>query len=1233
MWQRTQGWATSPIRPIDVPPAPLVPWTEVSSPQGRELRLSIPWGTPVEGGIELARSLSVEVILKGTGSAPLDASILRRIANPAGGSRFGIPSTRSAPRGLSSKAELVPDGSQILILTVSSPTPGDLSQDGWVRLTGAQIRSVLGSLNGIDISRVAVASGARGPIARGVARERAPIGPEPIPVRRVDRRGNGSLDDDDAIEFFVHGTSHWQDDSLLFPGAFSLSVHPWDVRRRYLVRLDAPSPSPDLPMGEAPSSPTRVDSTFRPVWAGMHKELRVQEIGLNSFDHESGTSWMWHWVENSKLSASQLDHPASRDLPGLRGTSGITTVRLAMDSPDGSDTLKANGTPSVFLGSRESEAAWQTDNLRGTGNSWSWRTNSDAVGFESYTVHYPFQPSRNLPLPFPAPGLGSFSLAVSSGTASDSFVVTEDGIARRIVVLKNGRLEDSARIRNTWYHPMAKSAVTSLSKWTPPTGKRVLAPSRWGESMKIDMIVVAPDSFLDLATTYADFRSDARRIRPLETMVVRSSDLWSQFGGGSQDPLAMREILRWGRERWGTTHALILGGGHFDPRGITGSHPAPLPIWEDQQVATDAILTFLDPGEMAQPGNKSQDIALGRVPARSREEVSAWFEKVRRWEDPDLALTGPWRNTFLSTADDMTVRANGGSNDPIYGVNGYSGHTNSAERLVDAALGVRPWLNLRKVYEVEYPLNSVLEKPDAQRALLDQLNRGVAVMMYMGHGGYDILADERLLDTRSAVLGLSNTQTPFLLYAGSCTVGRHDLSPLRGLSETLVITRDKGAVASIAGTRPSFPDDNERLASNFWKLVFCTAPGGQPRTLGEAFQDAQNSFNSSASDRQSLYPNSSIYNLLGDPGMVPFPAGSPLTLETPIDTLAALDTRLLQGKGDDQLRINLVSRPTPQTATFPYGGKTYVQNYKSPGRSILSLGARSTNGRYQAHMLTPARIPFGDTVLLHLYGWNPHTLRDSAVVDSQVVLAGVGDHPPEDNQGPAIRILPCDSSWTGGVPYGKSAEIPLPFCLNVFLNDSSGISASDSPDDGVILSFPGLLEPWHPTDLQEGRNFSEAIARFSLDTKTFEPGKSYQFKVFARDLMGNASSASLELHTRQEGDIGLYEVFNRPNPVKGKQTTFYFKLLADADSNGTVPQTIQASVRIHTLSGKLVRILQTNLTDVGHPRPRAVWDLQDSFRNEVANGLYPYTVKLRVQDPNSHNWRQIEKRGVIAVSR
>lgn len=1247
-WERVPAWASGPIRPV--PSAPTTPavWTEERNGEARLLRIAIPWAEPTSGGMAISRRIEVVVEMSGTGRGALSTALRNLVANPVGGARFArraASGSMVAARGLS-RASAIPDGDQTLVYTVRNPAVGDPANDRVVSISGEQIRSLLGSLNGIDFDRVAVAVGPLGPI--DLYADSAVPGPSIplIPIHRVDIDTDGVFDADDRIEFYAQGPSYWTrdaDDSALGSNIRSLSIHPWDMARRYLIRLDASVKSPELQPGKAPSAPTSFKYTLRPVWAGKHKAVRVPELGQpGTPDYETGRMWYWHWVDSSRLDSSALRHAASDALPGLFGSTGTGVVRFGGVGgvkgdhlPSVDDALRTYAGPSTFGAASGVKIAWNLTELKNSGNRYIWSTASAGWDFESYTVHYQYVPTKANLVPFPTPMVGAFSLPVEGASPSDSVIAVENGVGVRILPL-DGALRDSATVPNTWYVPAKAVAASSsdLSRWRASSASRLLAPSQMQGSVSAEFLIVAPDSFVDLANEHAVFRSDSRRVRPLQTRVVRTEDIWMLWGHGSQDPLAIRDMLRYARDHWGTTHVLLLGGGHFDPRGVTGAVPGPIPFWEDYDVGTDAVLTFLDPEEMDvryySPASRTTDIALGRIPARSRAEASAVLAKVRLWDDPAIATSGPWRNLFLATADDLMVRKDGGSLDPI---NGSSGHTEASERIVDAIASARPWAQFRKVYEVEYPANAALEKPDAQRALLDQLNRGVAMMQYMGHGGSDILSDERLLDTRSALLGLSNVQHPFIFYAGSCTVGRHDMTSSRGFSEALVVAANKGAVAAISGTRPSYPDPNEKLSIAFWDNVLRHDRTGRPRTIGEAFQLANNSSPAGPQDGQTRYSNNAVYNLLGDPSMVPFPAGSPLSIDNGPDTLSALDTYDLLGSAESNVQVSLITSPTPKTAKYIHSAGTATQNYVSPGRTLVSFRTNATGGKYNAHLLTPARIPFGDTASIVVYGWNPSTLRDSAVLDTHVVLSGVGTNGSSDKEGPRIRILPCDSSWSAGQPFGKSVEIPVPFCMNIFFDDSSGISSSDGPDEGVVLSVPGTLDPWHPSSVEEGANFTQAWTRLSLDAETYAPGKTYPLHVFARDLMGNASSTTLEIHTRKAGEIDLYEVFNRPNPAKGGSTTFYFKLLSDADSNGIVPSTVQASIRIHTISGKLVRILRTDLSEVGNPRPRAIWDLKDSFRNEVANGLYPYTIILRVKNEEGGNWRQIEKRGIVAVSR
>jgi hypothetical protein len=205
--------------------------------------------------------------------------------------------------------------------------------------------------------------------------------------------------------------------------------------------------------------------------------------------------------------------------------------------------------------------------------------------------------------------------------------------------------------------------------------------------------------------------------------------------------------------------------------------------------------------------------------------------------------------------------------------------------------------------------------------------------------------------------------------------------------------------------------------------------------------------------------------------------------------------------------------------------------------------------------------------------------------------------------------------------------------MQVSLQDSSGISSATGPDEGTFVNLSGVWDAFRPT-LKNGATYRNASFQLNFDTTKFAAGTSYQLNVITHDQMGNFSQGSLVIQVQNSGNIGLYDVFNRPNPVKqGSSTTFYFKVSSDADTNGAVPSTLQAAIRIHTISGKLVKILHTDLTPDNSLRPEAVWDLRDGFGNTVANGLYPYTVLLRVPNASGGNWKQYEQHGIVAVSR
>jgi len=1104
---------------------------------------------------------------------------------------------------------------QMLAIQVGDTAPFTTREDGVVRLTGAQIYQVTGASPGsVSWSNVALYGGTADTVSISNPGASPAPGLRLLPLHRVDRNGDGVLDPTDEVWFWARGTSIWKADSTV-PGGWTFSIHPYGETRRYFLRLDAPQGSPELGAPRTPSSPRAFSTVWQPVWAGSPNQLLDDLYQEASTDPSTGTGWFWRNGDLAPtLGPNQLAYPSTTNLPGLALDSGLVTVYTA------ANCHLSNGDVGVLgfqvgasayspISNRAYTATFGVRGLSSTGNRYTL-TDDSGLFVSGYTVDYQRDVSRLDSAVFPTPSSGAVSVPVGdTGTCW----VLEHGSAVRTCSAKGGTLRDSATDPDTWYAVFGSNPISipaTLALESPPSQAHAIQdPTSAGS---YDMVVVAPDALLGLAEEYAAWRGNSAQIRPMKVGILRAQDVWDLWGSGAMDPAALRNALRWASSQWGISHALLLGGGHADPRHVEGSSdPVYLPEWEDNDVSTDDFFTWFDT-----TGAHITSLALGRVPARSLAEARAWLDKVELFEDPSKATLGTWRNTIVLAADDQWQ---------VF-VPDNLGHSQQTEQVSETMVGQHPWLVTQKLFEQTYPFdNTGLSKPTAKLALVNLLNQGTVAFNYIGHGAPNQLTDEDLLDLATIQNSVFNSSTPFLFFAGSCTVGRHDFTTSRGMSELFVTTPGKGTFSGVGGTRPTFSSENTVLGTAFWLRILDTT--GSPATIGEALERAK----LANANGSSSYIIQDLYNILGDPAIVLFPGTLKVSLDSVPDSLSALSNISLAGSAPGAGTVSLrLDHPLPAD-TFSDAGVEVV--FPTP-QQLLSLSTPVSAGKYSTSILLPAKIPFGDSAQFKAYAWDPATRRDGGAVAAPRIMAGVGKDIPTITTGPALSIRPCDSSWTAGVAFGKLAQIPLPFCLEVDMRDSFGISSDQGPDEGVVFTLVGVKDPWHP-DLHQGTDYHSAYAQLDLDSTLMQPGNTYTFQVSARDLMGNLSKATLQIQPQGHGQYALYEVFNSPNPVRdGGGTTFYFKLSSGTDTGNSdeVDTRIQSSIRIHTISGKLVRILQTDLSQK-QPRPQATWDLRDSFGRPVANGLYPYAVTLRIPDATGTTTQDLVKRGIVAVAR
>lgn len=1221
-WRRAPGHDPATGRAIAVPPREREAWSTSRLDGFRLVAIDLPLVVPAGAGVRLRQHVRLRLRWTGAARLPSGSPWAKVVDNPRGILVAGNVAARRAAAGSAAF------GGSLVDVKVGDADPFSSAEDGVVRLTGAQLYKASGALSGtVSFANVAVYAGLSDTApAQNGAQVRAPV-LSPIPIERIDRDGDGILGANDEIRFWGRGTNVWKrlEGSTL---GWHYAINPYAKARNYLVRLDADKGSPDLPSAAKGTANVFHPTVGQPAWIGRPDKLKEVVIGETAkSDPETGGYWYWRGTEEGtaiEIPDSGLAMPGKvSDTMWARVADVVNSWFLDSLTTDGQ--FGARGFSQGWSLVDSARRVWSGTYFSSAAKGFWVKASGTKFALAGVDLSYRRDLTKSDSAVFPSPAAGAVSIPVPDGKTC---WVLEDGVAVRKCAIESGRLLDSARTADTWYAYFPKDpggVPVSLAARTASTQAHVVK-DYLASGLAADVLVVAPTSLTEVAESYAKHREAAFQVRPFKTAIARTEDIYDLWSGGKMDPSAIRECIRWAHERWGVSHVLLLGSGHFDPRGVTGSLPQVLiPQWELGPMATDDFFSLLVPdGSDTDLVHLQPAVALGRIPARSSSDAENWLEKLERFEDPSKADFGPWRNTVVLAADDMMQ---------VTKVDDIPNHTNQTEAVDEAMTEARPWVRNEKLYLVNYPVNSVYQKPEAARDLQTLLNHGVVGFNYIGHGGPTLLADEDLLDNGAIDRTLTNKSRPFLFFAGSCTVGRNDMAQSRGLAELLVVTPDKGAFASLAGTRPTFPSGNSTLSLRFWQSLADTTGA---TTVGEAMLGAKATLSATSDDGLpgSVYFNRNAYNLLGDPSTVLMPGGLSLGLEPIQDTIAALSQVQVKGAAKSaqffQVRLDT---PSPLDTAFRPDDRYPYQIFRLSPVQMVSLQSPTRSDSISTSLQIPARVAFGDSATLRVYTWNAATRRDGGrILSPRLLLGTVGTDNPE-TRGPEITMRPCDSSWSGGIPFSQTARIPQNFCIEVDLEDSSGISSEQGPDEGVVFSLPGVKEPWHP-DLRQLSDYRHATAQLVTDSSLFLPGKTYTFDVLARDLMGNKSQSRLQIETLAKTDYSLYEVFNTPNPVRdGDNTVFYFKLAAAADTAGMVDSRIQAAIRIHSVSGKLIKVLRTELSQASLPRPRAVWDLRDTYGNPVGNGLYPYSVILRFPDRSGSRITEIVRKGIVAVSR
>jgi hypothetical protein len=508
--------------------------------------------------------------------------------------------------------------------------------------------------------------------------------------------------------------------------------------------------------------------------------------------------------------------------------------------------------------------------------------------------------------------------------------------------------------------------------------------------------------------------------------------------------------------------------------------------------------------------------------------------------------------------------------------------------------------------------------PDIFNAITDRVERGALVVNYVGHGGEVGLAEERIV-TVPQIQSWSNINKLNLFVSATCEFTKYDDPKRVSAGEYVSLNAVGGAIALMTTSRSVFFGVNTVTGLQFYEHVFTRDSNNEPLAFGEIMRLTKNGSGSSDNKRS--------FTLIGDPALkialprlkVVTDSVNGLNPVVEIDTIRALSKVTIKGHLEDfngNLLSNFNGIVTPSIFDKPKDLSTLGQNVDSPiidfelQKNIVYKGkATVTNGNFSFSFIVPKDINFSfGNGKISYYANGSQT--DASGSDDRFIIGGIDENGITDTQGPDISLYINDKNFVNG---GITDETPT---LLAELFDENGINTVGNGighDLTVILddntSEPIVLNDYY-TAVLDSYQSGEVNYRFPA----LEKGK-HKLTVKVWDVNNNSSEKSIDFIVQEKAEMALDHVLNYPNPFTTK-TQFYFE-------HNQVCSQLETQIQIFTVSGRLVRTLNQIVNTEGFRSQGIEWDGRDDFGDQLAKGVYVYT--LRVNSPDGTNAEKTEK--------
>ena len=713
----------------------------------------------------------------------------------------------------------------------------------------------------------------------------------------------------------------------------------------------------------------------------------------------------------------------------------------------------------------------------------------------------------------------------------------------------------------------------------------------------VNFVIIRPDMFEAEAEQLANIHRDHDG---LETICISPQQIYNEFSSGSQDISAIRDFMRmlynkgaFGGER---AYLMLFGDASFDYKHRVHENTNIVPTFESLEslretgsFVTDDYFGLLDDNEGASASG-NLDIGIGRFPISTNDEAFSAINKIKKYLSRDDEVMRDWRTTLCFVADDRDNNL----------------HLNQAEGLVAIADTLHKGIGINKIFLDAYNKVTVpggFRYPDVNKKINKQMSEGALIINYTGHGGLIGWSDELVLDV-PMINAFDNFDNLPLIVTATCEFSRFDDPEFTSAGEYVFLNQKGGAIALLTTTRLAYAHANYIVNRRIYLNLLACEDGSRPR-LGDLI-------------RLSKIPSNDNYLnfvLLGDPALtLAYPEYEVVTNESRngifnvSDTIHALSIVNVSGEIQNKegqvvndfngfVYPKVVDKASLYT-TLGNDGNSFPQDFTLFDKVLFDGKVEVINGKFEFEFMIPKDIAYNYGYgKIRYYALDTVNYVDAWGAFDRLYLGGIDEDAVIDDIGPDIELFLNSNSFNT-----KDVVTNSPVML-AYIKDDQGVN---STGNGLGRDIVMTLD----NDYSASTVMNEY---FQIDLNTYKSGEIvYPFNgleqgwhtltIKAWDLQNNSSEKTIEFYVDDAAEIQLAQVLNYPNPFFDN-TRFEFV----HNKSGSV---IDVVIRIYNLYGDFIIELSNGSPDQTNMPDPIIWDGRNENGNEVAAGIYVYTITV-----------------------